>query len=104
MQCERRQTAALLFNMGTPESKAAAKEVLCNSPEIRNAYLTIGHPCAADMMQVPGVAGRTTVKPPPEPPLPPPSAFDPSRYARASDCLTAAQAAQQPLSACAGKR
>jgi hypothetical protein len=101
MQCERRQTAALLFNMGTPESKAAAKEVLCNSPEIRNAYQTIGHPCAADMMQVAGVAGRA-VKPPPSPP--PPPAFDPSRYAKASDCLTAAQAAGATLSACAGKR
>jgi hypothetical protein len=100
MQCERRQTAALLFNMGTPESKAAAKEVLCNSPEIRNAYLTIGHPCAADMMVVAGAAGRAVKPPPPPPELP---AFDPQRYAKASDCLTAAQAVGAALSLCAGK-
>jgi hypothetical protein len=101
MQCERRQTAALLYNMGTAESRAAAKEVLCASPEIRNAYLTIGHPCAADMMQVAGAAGRT-VKPPPPPPEPP--AFNPGLYRSAADCLTAAQAAGAALSLCAGKR
>jgi hypothetical protein len=52
MQCERRQTAALLWNMGTPESKAAAKEIVCNSPEIRAAYAAVGAPCAVDMARV----------------------------------------------------
>jgi hypothetical protein len=100
MQCERRQTAALLWNMGTPESRAASKEILCNSPEIRNAYLTIGHPCAVDTMQVAGAAGRA-VKPPPPPPEPP--AFNPGLYQSAADCLTAASAAGAALALCAGK-
>lgn len=52
MQCERRQTAALLWNMGTPESRAAAKAVVCNSPEIRAAYYATGAPCPSDVQTV----------------------------------------------------
>jgi hypothetical protein len=102
MQCERRQAAALLWNMGTPESKAAAKEVICNTQEIREAYARIGSPCAADMMRVAGVTPQQQAAP--QGVLPPtPVAFDPTPYARASDCLMAAQRAGAPLSVCGGK-
>ena len=73
MQCERRQTAALLWNMGTPDSRAAAKEVVCNSPEIRMAYRNAGAPCLADMQtasaqpmpsQMPVTTPPQTIAPP----------------------------------------
>jgi hypothetical protein len=102
MQCERRQAAALLWNMGTPESKAAAKEVICNTQEIRDAYKRIGAPCAADMMYVAGVGAQQRAAP--QEVLPPIVTFDPTPYARASDCLMAAQRAGAPLAVCAGKR
>jgi hypothetical protein len=101
MQCERRQTAALLWNMNTPESKAAAKEVLCNSPEIREAYARAGSPCTVDLMRVAGAAQpqqRPTIAPQPMT-----ASFDPAAYRSGADCLTAAQAAGAPLSVCAGK-
>jgi hypothetical protein len=91
MQCERRQTAALLWNMGTPEARAAAKEVLCNSPEIRAAYRIIGSPCAADMMQVAGPAKPEQITAPQSVNPPPP--FDGRQYASTSDCITAAMRA-----------
>jgi hypothetical protein len=97
MQCERRQAAALLWNMGTPESRATAKEVLCNSPEIRQAYQTAGHPCARDMAKVEGPAKSTAITKVNS------VQFDPGQYRSASDCLTAAHAASAPLSVCAGK-
>jgi hypothetical protein len=49
MQCERRQTAALLWNMGTAESKLAAKAVVCKSPEVASAFSQTGNPCPADI-------------------------------------------------------
>jgi hypothetical protein len=104
MQCERRQAAALLWNMNTPESRAAAKEVICNTPEIRAAYAQIGSPCAADLMRVAGVpAQQKTVTPAPQT-IVPQLAFDPAPYVKASECLTAAQAQGAPLSLCAGKQ
>lgn len=48
MSCERRQTAALLWNMGTPDSRAAAKEVVCVTPEVRAAFARSGSPCIGD--------------------------------------------------------
>jgi len=98
MQCERRQAAALLWNMGTPESRAAAKEVLCNTPELRNAYRTVGSPCAADMMQVTGKAEPGQPAAPTY--VPPPPAFDARKYASVSDCLTAAYQAHADLVLC----
>src|SRR5215475_2589640 len=101
MQCERRQAAALLWNMGTPESRAAAKEVLCNTPELRNAYRTVGSPCAADMMQVSGKAEPGQPSAPTF--VPPPPVFDAKKFASVSDCLTAAYQAHADLALC-GRR
>jgi len=98
MQCERRQVAALLWNMGTPESRAAAKEVLCNTPEIRDAYRTIGQPCAKDMSKVEGPAKSTTITKVAS------VVFDPGAYSSAADCLTAAHAQGAPLSLCGDKK
>lgn len=41
--CEIRQRAALLFNMGF---KGAAKELMCNNKEDYDAFKTAGEPCA----------------------------------------------------------
>jgi len=100
MQCERRQTAALLWNMGTPDSRAAAKEVVCNSPEIRTAYRNAGSPCLVDM----AVAGPQPT-PQAQPVMVAPSAvaFNPANYASGSECLNAAQSQGVPLSACGGR-
>ncbi|HUN38701.1 MAG TPA: hypothetical protein VMU81_00275 [Acetobacteraceae bacterium] len=44
--CERRQQAALLFNIGEPE---AAIELMCQSDDVRAAMKTAGKPCRADI-------------------------------------------------------
>jgi hypothetical protein len=44
-QCERRQQAALLFNIGKPK---AATELLCQDDNIRAALRVSGEPCVAD--------------------------------------------------------
>lgn len=101
MQCERRQAAALLWNMNTPESRAAAKEVICNTPEIRAAYAVIGSPCARDLMQVTGpVKPQQPIAPQQVTPV---ASFNAAQYRKASDCLTVAQAQGASLSLCAGK-
>jgi hypothetical protein len=46
--CERRQLAALLHNTGQPE---LAQELLCNSPEVRQARARMGTPCMIDRPQ-----------------------------------------------------
>jgi hypothetical protein len=52
--CERRQQAALLFNMG--EQKVAV-ELMCQDDNIRSAMKTAGKPCVADVpvVQAPAV-------------------------------------------------
>ncbi|HUB10548.1 MAG TPA: hypothetical protein VMB34_01205 [Acetobacteraceae bacterium] len=44
--CERRQQAALLYNMG--EQKAAV-ELMCQNSDVRDAMKTAGKPCTADI-------------------------------------------------------
>ncbi len=53
--CERRQLAALLYNIGHGTSGAkggalqdAAVEVLCVDPGVRSAFMRIGQPCVGD--------------------------------------------------------
>jgi hypothetical protein len=62
--CERRQLAALLYNMGHDvpgvrgESlQEAAVEVLCNDLSVRAALNRIGQPCVADRKGVPMTTG-----------------------------------------------
>ena len=45
--CERRQQAALLFNMGEP---MVARELMCQDEQVRKAMLSGGKPCVADTM------------------------------------------------------
>ena len=47
--CERRQEAALLFNMG--ENKVAV-ELMCQDDSVRNAMRVSGKPCSADIQPV----------------------------------------------------
>jgi hypothetical protein len=53
-QCERRQQAALLYNIG---KQKAATELLCQDENIRAALRVSGEPCAADM--APGAAAAS---------------------------------------------
>jgi hypothetical protein len=55
--CERRQQAALLYNMG--EQKVALELLMCQDDSVRNAMRTSGKPCIVDtapVAQVPAVA------------------------------------------------
>jgi hypothetical protein len=54
-QCERRQQAALLYNMG--EQKVAV-ELMCQDDNVRAAMRVSGKPCSADLaaVQVPAAA------------------------------------------------
>jgi hypothetical protein len=105
VNCERRQQAALLYNMG---DKRGARELLCSaSKEIYEAQRTAGTPCAIRPEWEPKVAG---VQPVPLQPVPPPmrtserAAFNPAYFPSGSECLNAASAAGVPLTECAGKR
>lgn len=98
MQCERRQQAALLWNMNTPDSRAAAKEIVCDTPEIRAAYRRSGSPCQADMQAVAGPQPTPQV----QPVAPMAITFNPRSYTSGSECLNAAQAQRVPLSQCRG--
>lgn len=65
--CERRQVAALLWNI---EQHTAALEVLCKDGDVRDAMKIVGTPCAADRqiavasVPAPAPAVITTVLPP----------------------------------------
>jgi hypothetical protein len=58
--CERRQEAALLFNMGEP---MVARELMCQDDQVRAAMKTSGKPCVVDVAvaQAPVAAAPVTV-------------------------------------------
>jgi hypothetical protein len=83
-QCERRQQAALLFNIGKPK---AATELLCQDDNIRAALRVAGEPCVAD---APPVAAAAVAPVPATAPLVPPAA--PAKPIRPEWCYTAGPA------------
>ena len=89
--CERRQQAALLFNMG---EKTVAYEMMCQDENVRNAMRTAGRPCAADAVAAatPPVA---TVTPAPVAATP-----IPARPARPDWCSTASPAERRAHAVC----
>ncbi len=60
--CERRQQAALLFNMG--ESKVAL-ELMCQDDHVRDAMKLSGKPCSADIpvAQAPAAVAAPVARP-----------------------------------------
>jgi hypothetical protein len=69
-QCERRQQAALLFNIG---KQRAATELLCQDANVRAALRVAGEPCAADAAPVAVAAPAPVAQAAPaviEPPAP----------------------------------
>jgi hypothetical protein len=56
--CERRQEAALLFNMG--ENKVAV-ELMCQDDSVRNAMRVSGRPCTADIQPVASAPAPTAM-------------------------------------------
>ena len=63
-QCERRQQAALLFNIGKAK---AATELMCQDESVRAALRTAGEPCVADQVAVVAAAPVAIAAPPPSP-------------------------------------
>ena len=57
--CERRQQAALLFNMGEP---MVARELMCQDEQVRKAMLSGGKPCVADTMISQSAAPATVAR------------------------------------------
>ena len=86
--CERRQQAALLFNMGEP---MVARELMCQDEQVRRAMLTGGKPCVADTMvaqaAAPAMVERSAA----------PGAQIASPIKEASPDLTSAPAAALPV-------
>ena len=103
-QCENRQRAALLHNMGY---KVAAKELACDNHATYNAMKRSGEPCIErpEWEPKPAPGQPVVIRPQPVPiqPVQRP-VFLASDYATGSECLNAAAAAGAPLSACSGKR
>ena len=83
-QCERRQQAALLFNIGKPK---AATELLCQDDNIRAALRVAGEPCVADTPPVAAAAAAPVAAPAS---LVPPAA--PAKLIRPEWCYTAGPA------------
>jgi len=82
--CERRQLAALTFNMNEHD---LAQEILCDSKEVRAARLRMGKPCLVD--QAPQVVATTETQ-----------RIDPAILRRQQDTL----ASQQPMSNVVAKK
>jgi hypothetical protein len=57
--CERRQQAALLFNMGEP---MVARELMCQDEQVRKAMLSGGKPCVVDTMISQSAAPATVAR------------------------------------------
>jgi hypothetical protein len=95
--CERRNQAVILKQFGHHE---AAKELLCDDPDIAAAFNRVAQPCVARVAAKPGEPAPAPMPAPP--PRPMASAFDPGAFAKQSDCLTAASMAGQPLGRCSG--
>ncbi len=91
--CERRQQAALLFNMG---EKTVAYEMMCQDENVRNAMRTAGKPCAADQVAAATPPAVTTVAPAPAAPV----AAAPARPVRPDWCVTASPAERRAHAVC----
>lgn len=79
--CERRQLAALTYNMNEHD---LAQEILCDSKEVRAARLRMGKPCLADIAKAGAAIAATETQ-----------RVDPAILRRQQDSL----ASQQPVAA-----
>lgn len=85
--CERRQQAALMFNMG--ETKVAY-ELMCQDEHVHQAMVSSGKPCTADA--VPVAQAQAATIPPPAAPVTVVAATAPTKPARPEWCWTASKA------------
>ena len=88
--CERRQQAALMFNMG--ETKVAY-ELMCQDDNVRSAMRVSGKPCAADLAPAPVAQA----------PMPPTSTIAAAPVAPSPVVIAAAQAPAEPRPAWCAK-
>jgi hypothetical protein len=110
--CERRQLAALLFNMGhdNPTERGqllqqAAVEVLCKNDDVRDALARVGQPCVGDRVVAAVPAAPVAVASAPLTPAPTVAAKAPVERAamkqRPEWCYTASAAEQRAHAVCA---
>jgi hypothetical protein len=85
--CERRQQAALMFNMG--ETKVAY-ELMCQDEHVHQAMVSSGKPCTADA--VPVTQAQAATIPPPAAPVTVVAATAPAKPVRPEWCWTASKA------------
>jgi hypothetical protein len=105
--CERRQQAALLFNMG---EQRVALELMCQDDSVRSAMRIGGKPCSADVattLPPAPVAQAPVAAPVAQPaaaaPALPVAAAAPPMPTRPEWCLTASPAEQRAHAACSLK-
>ena len=94
--CERRQQAALLFNMG--EQKVAL-ELMCQDDNVRSAMKLGGKPCSADVPLAQAPVAAAMAQAPPTVAVTPVTAV-PSKPARPEWCYTASPAEQRAHAVC----
>ena len=85
--CERRQQAALMFNMG--ETKVAY-ELMCQDEHVHQAMVSSGKPCTVDA--VPVAEAQAATIPPPAAPVTVVAATAPAKPVRPEWCWTASKA------------
>ncbi len=85
--CERRQQAALMFNMG--EAKVAY-ELMCQDEHVHQAMVSSGKPCTADTAPI--AQAQTSTIQPPAAPVTNVAAIAPTKPPRPEWCWTASKA------------
>jgi len=98
--CERRQQAALLFNMG--EQKVAL-ELMCQDDNVRSAMKLGGKPCLADIPLAQAPVAAAVAQAPSATPLTPVATAAPPQRARPEWCYTASPAEQRAHPVCSLK-
>jgi hypothetical protein len=95
--CERRQQAALLFNMG--EQKVAL-ELMCQDDNVRTAMKVGGKPCAADIPVAQAPMAVSVAQAPAAPVIPVAMTAAPLQPTRPEWCYTASLAEQRAHAVC----
>jgi hypothetical protein len=101
------QTASLLYRSG---NKRAAKELMCDQPEVYAAFKGTASPCLSRTnselrrsYQAVANAQPSLANAQPSLASAPPPAFRKDAFRSQADCLTAAHNSGVPLSACSGR-
>jgi len=94
------QTASLLYRSG---NKRAAKELMCDQPEVYAAFKGTASPCLSRTNSELRRSYQTVATAQPSLASAPPPVFRQDAFRSQADCLTAAHTSGVPLSACSGR-